>query len=72
MFFLNLYILNEHLSVKLKTYCHKELAPGRIKKDAAVAEHVIEVMESMFQNPWSGVELTSLSTGLYCRYFQKH
>ena len=37
------HILNEHLSVKLKTFRHKELAPSHIKKDAAVVEHVIEV-----------------------------
>ena len=43
---------------------HKELAPGRIKKDIEAVEKGINLLENVFTNPWNGGDLTSLSTGI--------
>ena len=58
-------LLREHLSSKPPNYVHKELAPGRIKKDTTKAvEKGINLLENVFTNPWNGGDLTSLSTGI--------
>ena len=56
-------LLKEHLSSKPPNYVHKELAPGRIKKDIEAVEKGINLLENVFKNPWKGEDLTSLSTG---------
>ena len=57
-------LLREHLSIKPPNYVHKELAPGRIKKDMEAVEKGINLLENVFTNPWNGRDLTSLSTGI--------
>ena len=58
-------LLIEHLSSKPPNYVHKELAPGRIKKNTTKAvEKGINLLENVFTNPWNGGDLTSLSTGI--------
>ena len=57
-------LLREHLSIKPANYVHKELAPGRIKKDIEAVEKGINLLENVFTNPWNGGDLTSLSTGI--------
>ena len=57
-------LLREHLSIKPPNYVHKELAPGRIKKDIEAVEKRINLLENVFTNPWNGRDLTSLSTGI--------
>ena len=45
---------------------HKELNPARIKSDGETVKRVVEVLESVLQNPWSAdvVQLASLSSGM--------
>ena len=57
-------LLREHLSIKPANYVHKELAPGRIKKDIEAVEKGINLLENVFTYPWNGGDLTSLSTGI--------
>ena len=57
-------LLREHLSIKPPNYVHKELAPGRIKKDIEAVEKGINLLENVFTNLWNGGDLTSLSTGI--------
>ena len=49
-----------------QNYVHKELAPGRIKKDIEAVEKGINLLENIFTNLWNGgdLNLTSLSTGI--------
>ena len=49
-----------------QNYVHKELAPGRIKKDIEAVEKGINLLEIIFTNPWNGgdLNLTSPSTGI--------
>ena len=57
-------LLRKHLSIKPPSYVHKELAPGRIKKDIEAVEKGINLLQNVFTNPWNGGDLTSLSTGI--------
>ena len=44
-------LLREHLSSKPPNYVHKELAPGRIKKDIEAVEKGINLLENVFTKP---------------------
>ena len=57
-------LLREHLPSKPQNYVHKELAPGRIKKDIEAVEKGINLLENVFTNSWNGGDLISLSTGI--------
>ena len=56
-------LLREHLSIKQEGSVHKELAPTRTRKDIDAVDKVIDVLENVFINPWTGTEFTSLSSG---------
>ena len=47
-----------------QNYVHKELTPGRIKKDIEAVDKRINLVENIFTNPWNGGDLTSSSTGI--------
>ena len=57
-------LLREHLLIKPPIYVHKELAPGRIKKDIEAVEKGMNLLETVFTNSWNGGDLASLSTGI--------
>ena len=50
-------MLHEHLCYRSKSYTHRELAEGRIKKDCEAVERVVDTV-NVFRNPWKGIKAT--------------